>query len=112
MFGFDELFQAGEIDVPEVAVLVEPVIYGAERFGIELVDAVAALAVLAHEVRAAQQAQVFGNRRTGDGKGAGDFSGRLAAPPQKVEDGTPSGIGQSLERSFGGICNRTVTHNV
>ena len=54
VFGFDELFQAGQTDAPETAVLVEPVVYGAEGFGIELVDAVAAFAVLVHEVGAAE----------------------------------------------------------
>ena len=74
------MFQVGEIHAPEGAVLVEPGVYGAERFGIELVDAVAAFAVFPDEVGAAQQAQVLGDGWTGDREGSGDFSGGLAAP--------------------------------
>jgi hypothetical protein len=111
VFGFDELFQAGQTDAPEAAVLVEPVVYGAERFGIELVDAVAAFAMLVHKVGATQQAKVLGDGGTGNREGSGDFSGGLAAPAQQVEDGAASRIGQGLEGGFGGICNRTVTHD-
>ena len=111
VFGFDELFQAGQTDAPEAAVVVEPVVYGAERFGIELVDAVAAFAMLVHEVGAAQQAKMFRDRGTGDGESSGDFSGGLAAPAKEIEDGAAGRIGQGLEGGFGGICNRTVTHN-
>jgi hypothetical protein len=105
------LFQAGQTDAPETAVLVEPVVYGAEGFGIELVDAVAAFAVLVHEVGAAQQAKVLGDRGAGNGEGSGDFSGGLAAPAQEIEDGAAGGVGEGLEGGFGGICNRSVTHN-
>jgi hypothetical protein len=71
--------------------------------------------MLLHQVSAAQQAQMFGDGRAGDGKSLGDFSRGLAASAQKIEDGAACGIGKSLEggfhRSQGGICNRTVTHN-
>ncbi len=80
VFGFDELFQAGQTDAPEAAVLVKPGVYGAERFGIELVDAVAAFAMFLHEVGAAQQAQVLRDGGTGNWEGPRDFPGGLAAP--------------------------------
>lgn len=121
VFGFYESFQAGEAGVPEAAILFQPGIYGTERLRIELVNAKAAFAVLANQVRAAEKAQVAGDGRAGDGKGAGDLSGRLAAAAQEVENGAASGIGQGLEGGLGGywpcgseprICNRMVTHYV
>jgi hypothetical protein len=80
VFGFDKCFEAGEVRAPELAVLVEPGVYGAQRFGIEAVDAVAAFAVFLHQMGAAQEAQVFRDCGTGNGEGSGDFSGGLAAP--------------------------------
>jgi len=111
VLGFDEGFQAGEIAGPEGAILRDPGIDGAEGFGIELVDTVASGAVLANQMRAAEQAQMFGDGRAGDGKSAGDLSGGLAAAAQQIEHRAASGIGESLEGGLGRICNRTVTHN-
>jgi hypothetical protein len=109
--GFYERLEVCEIETPESAVLIEPGIDGAEGFGIELVDAVTAVALLADQVRATEQAQVLGNGGAGDGKGLGNVSGGLASAAQEVEDGAAGGIGESLEGCFGGICNRTVTHD-
>ena len=105
VFGFYKGFETRQVSAPEAAVVVEPFIYGAERLGIELVDAVAAFAVLVNQVRATKKAQVFGDGGTGDGKGSGDFSGGLAAAAEKVEDGAAGGIGQGLEGRFRRICN-------
>ncbi len=75
----------------------------------------AAFAMLAHEVGATQQAQVFGNCRTRDRKGAGDLSGGLTAAAEQVKNSAASGIGEGLEGVLGSlrrrICNRSVTHN-
>jgi hypothetical protein len=115
VLGFDEILQVREAGAPEGSVLLDPVVDGAERFGIEFVDAVATLAMFADQVGAAEEAQVLGDGGAGDGKGSGDLSGGLAAAAKEVEDGTASGIGQGMEGGFlgwgGGICNRTVTHN-
>lgn len=115
VFGLYESFQVAEVHLPETAVLIEPGVDGAKRFGIELVDAVTAFAMLTHEMGAAQQAQMFGDCGTGDGKSAGDSSGGLAASAKKVENSAAGGIGEGLEGglrvSFRGICNRTVPHN-
>ena len=102
VFGFDKCFQVGQVDAPEAAVLFEPGVDGAERFGIELVDAVAAFAMFADQVGAAQQAQVLGDRGTGNRESSGDFSGGLAAAAKQIEDGAAGGIGQGLEGGFGG----------
>ena len=91
--------------------MVEPGIDGAKRFGIELVNAVAAFPVLPHQVGTAQQAQMLGNGGTGNGESLGDFPGRLAAAAQKIENGAAGWIGERLECCLGRICNRTVTHN-
>jgi hypothetical protein len=111
MLAFYKCFEAGKVRAPEAAVLVEPVVDGAEGFGIELIDAVAAFAMLVHEVGAAEEAEVLGDGRTGNGKGSGDFSGGLAAAAEEIEDGTAGGIGESLKGGGRRICNRTVTHN-
>jgi hypothetical protein len=111
VFRFYESLQVREIEIPESAVLIEPGIDGAERFGIELIDAVTALALLSNQMRATEQSQVLGDGWAGDGKGLGNVSGGLASPAQKVEDGAAGGIGERLERGLGRICNRTVPHN-
>jgi len=115
MFGFDEGFQVVQAGGPEGAVLLDPGVDGAQGFGIELINPMAAFAVFADEVSAAQQAQVFGDGGAGDRESSGDLSGGLAAAAEKVEDGAAGGIGEGLEGGFGvagcGICNRTVTHN-
>jgi hypothetical protein len=68
--------------------------------------------MLLNQMRAAQQAQVFGDGRTGDGKSSGNFPGGLAAAAKKIEDSAASGIGQGFKGPRGQrICNRTVTHN-
>jgi len=62
-----------------------------------LIDAVAALTVLPHQPRAAQPAQVPGDRRTGNLKCPGDFPGGLAAPAQKIEKRAPRGVSKRLK---------------
>ena len=111
VFGFDEGFQAGQVRAPELAVGIEPGVDGAQRFGIELVDAVAAFPVFVDQVSAAQQAQVFGDGGAGNREGAGDGAGGLAATAEKIKHGAAGGVAQCLESSFRGICNRTVSHN-
>jgi hypothetical protein len=109
--GFHKSLQVGEVHLPEAAVLLDPGVDGAKRFRIELVDAVAAFAVLVHQMGAAEKTQVLGNGRAGDGESLSDFSRGLAASAKQIEDSAASGIGKCLKGSFGGICNRTVTHN-
>ena len=101
MLGFDKCFQVVQAGCPEDAVLLDPGVDGAERFGIELVNAVTAFAMLADQMRAAQQAQVLGDGGTGDGEGFGDLSGGLAAAAEEIEDGAAGGIGEGLESGFG-----------
>jgi hypothetical protein len=62
VFGFYKGFEAGKVCAPELAVLIEPGIYRAQRFGIELVNAVTAFAVFLHQVGAAQETEVFRDR--------------------------------------------------
>jgi hypothetical protein len=115
VFGFDEGFQVIQAGGPEDAVLLDPGVDGAQRFGIEFVDAVAAFAVFANQVSAAQEAQVLGDGWTRDRESFGNLSGGLAAAAQKVKDGAAGRVGKGLERGFGllgaGICNRSVPHN-
>jgi hypothetical protein len=118
VFGFDEGFQAAKVRRPEAAILLDPAIDGAQRFRIEPVNAIAALPMLLHKMRAAQQAQMLGDCRTRNRKGFGNLARGLAAPAQQVEDSTASRIGKRLEGGLSAIacrgaqiCNRTVTHN-
>src|SRR5579863_4572572 len=115
MFGFDEGFQVVQACSPEDSVLLDPGIDGAQRFRIELVDAMAPFAVLADEVGAAKQAQVLGYCGAGDRERSGDLAGRLAATPEEIKNGAACRIRQCLEGGFlvasCRICNRLVTHN-
>jgi hypothetical protein len=97
VLGFNKRFQVREVDLPEVAVLIEPGIDGSKRFGVELIDAMAAFAMLLHQMRAPKQTQVFGNGRTRDWKRSGNFSRRLAASPEQIQDSSTGRIGQRLK---------------
>jgi hypothetical protein len=55
----DECLQVVQAGRPEHAVLLEPGIHSAERFGIKLIHAMAAFSMLAYKVSAAQQPQVL-----------------------------------------------------
>jgi hypothetical protein len=101
VLGFNKSLQIGEAHFPEVPVLIEPGIDGAKRFGIELVNPVAAFAMFTDEMGAAQQAQVLGDGGTGDGKGSGNVSRGLAAAAQQIEHGAAGRVGQSLEGRLG-----------
>src|SRR5580704_12615717 len=59
VLGFDVGFQAVEVRGPEGAVLLDPGIDRAQRLRIELVDAVTSFAMLANQMCAAQQAEMF-----------------------------------------------------
>jgi hypothetical protein len=59
VLGLHESFQASQARVPEGAVLVEPVIHGPQRFGIEMVETVAAFPMLIYQVCPAQQPKVL-----------------------------------------------------
>jgi hypothetical protein len=98
IFRLDERFQVRKVDLPEAAVLIEPGIDGAQGFGIELVDAMPAFAMLTNQVGTAKQAEMFRDGWTRDRKGLGDFPGGLPASTQKVENGAASRVGKSLER--------------
>jgi hypothetical protein len=120
VLGFDEGFEVSQAGAPEAAILLDPGVDGAERFGVELVDAVPTFAMFSHEVGVAEQAEVLGDGGAGDREGFGNLSGGLAAAAEEVEDGAAGGIGKGLKGGFGasggchpgsGICNRTVTHN-
>jgi len=97
--------------LPKRSIMIQPVVHGAQRSGIELIDAMAAVAALFDKARAAQQAQMFGDGGAGNRKRLGDTASREIAPAEEIEDGAACGIGQRVENSLGRICNRTVTHN-
>jgi hypothetical protein len=100
VLGFYEGFQVRQTVAPEGAVLLDPGVDGTERFGIELVDAVAAFAMFADQVGAAQQAKMFGDGGARDWEGFGDVSGGLAAATEQVEDRAAGGIGEGLKGGF------------
>ena len=83
VLGFDKTLQVSKAYLPESAVFVQPGIDGAERFGIELVDTVAAFAMFPHQVRAAQKAQMFGDGGAGNGESSGNVTGGLSGPAIK-----------------------------
>lgn len=110
MFGFDEGFERREIGLPEGAVVAQPGVHGFERGWIQLVDAMAAFAVLVDEARAAKKAKMFGDSRARDGEGTGDGSGGKITAAEEIEDSAAGGVGKGAEGGFA-ICNRTVTHH-
>src|SRR3984893_10979573 len=111
VFCLHECFQAGQVRAPESTVVLEPGVHRPQWFGIELINAVASFAMLAHQMRPAQQSQVLRDCRTRDWEGSRDVASRLASPPQQIENGATRGIGQSMKRRFRRICNRSVPHN-
>ena len=101
VLGFNEGFQVVQARGPEDRGIARSRIDGAQRFGIELVDAVAALAMFADQMGPAQQSQVLGDGRARDREGFGDLAGGLAAAAEEIEDGAAGRIGESLESGFG-----------
>jgi hypothetical protein len=59
VLGLNEALEARQVRFPESAVLIEPGINGAKRLGVELVNAMAALAVFTYQVGATKQFQMF-----------------------------------------------------
>jgi hypothetical protein len=109
MLGFYEGFEVRQAAHPEAAVLLDPGVDGAKRFGIQVVDAVAPFAMFSNQMGAPQEAQMLGDGRARDREGFCYLAGGLTATTQKIEDGAARGIGQGLEGGFGGsgrcICN-------
>src|SRR5581483_12491996 len=96
---------------PERPVVFKPRIDGLEWSRIELVKAVPSLSPFFHQVCLPQQSQVLRYGWAGDRESACNLARRAASSPQKVQHGAAGGIGECLERRFGRICNRSVTHN-
>lgn len=115
VLGFHKRFQIVQARRPELAVLLDPRVDGAQRPRIQLIHTMATFPVLANQVSTPQQTQVLRDGRAGNGKCAGDLSSGLRAPAQEIENGAAGGIGEGLECGFAvpsrRICNRTVTHN-
>lgn len=109
--GLDEGFEVGELVRPEKAVVLEPMIDGAEALRVETVKAVAADALFVDEMGVAEQAEVLGDGRAGDWEGASDLSRGLMALAKEVEDGAARGIGEGAEDGIGRMGNRVVSHN-
>src|SRR3954469_117753 len=59
VLSLDECLEVVQAGRPEHSVLLEPGIHSAERFGIELIHAMAAFSMLAYKVSAAKQPQVL-----------------------------------------------------
>ncbi|MGA8431906.1 MAG: hypothetical protein WB729_18925 [Candidatus Sulfotelmatobacter sp.] len=93
MFRFYERLEAGQIGTPEAAIVFEPGIYSAKRFGVELIDAVAAFAVFENQLRAAQKTEMLRDSWTRNRKSLGNMPSRLTATAKQVENGAPCGIG-------------------
>jgi hypothetical protein len=67
-----------------------------QRFWVEPVEAVAAFPPFLHQMSFAQQAQVFGNCGTGNGKGLSDSAGGLASLPQQSSTARRVGSARAL----------------
>jgi len=106
-----KVFKLARLARQKNAVLFQPGVNSFQRLWIQRVKAMAAFLSLLDQMRAPQQAEMLRDCRTGNRKCAGDLAGGLTPAAKQLEDGAPRGIGESLKSCFGGICNRTVTHN-
>jgi len=80
IFRLHERLQVVEAGGPELAVLLEPGVDFPKRLGIELIEAMASFPALFNKMSAAKNAEVLGDRRPGDGEGAGNVPcGRVPA---------------------------------
>jgi hypothetical protein len=82
VLGFNKSLQVGEAQLPEVAILIEPAVDGAERLGIKLVDAMPSFAMFANQMSAPQKAEVLRDGGAGDRERSGNCSGRLSPAAQ------------------------------
>ena len=86
--------------MPERSILAEPGIDRLEWFRVQPVDAVTAVAALFDEAGTAQQTQMLGNGRAGNGKGLSDVPGGKATAAEEVQDGPACGVGECAEDGF------------
>jgi hypothetical protein len=84
----------------------------AQRLRVKAIETVAADAMFADKTGTAEQAQVFRDGRSGNGKRASNLSGGLVALAEQVEDGAAGGVGEGTEDSVWRMGNRTVSHNM
>jgi hypothetical protein len=92
--------------------MLEPMIDRTERLGIQMVEALAAETVLADQPGTAEQAQVFRDGRSGDGKAAGNLASGLLALAKEIENRATGGVGQGPKDRVRRMSNGTVSHNV
>ena len=89
--------EAADVVIPELPVLLGPVGHGLDSFGLELVDALPAFPLLAHEPRAAQHAEVPGDGGTADPKPGHEIIDWCTALSKAIENRPASGVGDSVE---------------
>lgn len=82
MLRFDKCLQIAKLPLPENAVVLQPAVDRFQGRRVELVETMASAPRLTHEVGLSKHAEMLGNRGTGDGEGASDLTGRLAALTQ------------------------------
>jgi hypothetical protein len=99
LFGFHVFFQAEQVQGPEAPVLIEPSIQVAQRFRIELIDAVAAFPNFGDQLRGVQYAKVFGNGWAAHVEASRDLIHRLPAFAQAIENGTSRGVGDGVKNA-------------
>src|SRR5437867_12489731 len=86
VFCFHECFQAGEVSLPEDAIVLQPGVNFFQRLGIEIVPAEPSFAPLLYQVRTPQQTQMPGNRGRRDREGAGALTCGVAAAAMHFKD--------------------------
>ena len=94
---FEVLLETRDVAVPERPVLFRPVRNFLNPLGLELIDPLPPLFLLAHEPGVAKNAKMPRDRWPADAKTSGQLGHRRAPLPQAVEDGSASGIGYGLE---------------
>src|SRR5258706_14776347 len=91
-------FQAIKARTPDVAVGLQPYVKLAEGLGAQLVDALLSDRMHFDKPRIAERAEMFGDLRLMKPKPCGDFSHRMGAITQELDNVEPVRFGQSTHR--------------
>jgi hypothetical protein len=91
-------FQGVESRRPQLAVRPEPLVELLQRFGADAVQPALGIDAHVHHARVAQHAEVLRHRRLAHAQRRDQLADRSFPGAQQIEDPSPIGFGQHLER--------------
>lgn len=95
--GLDVSFEAPQRIAPERVVVLEPIVHGAQRPGVQRTESGRAVLARHDQARRAQEAKVLGDGGPARRKVGGDLTDGLLPTPQQPEDLAACRIGESAE---------------